>query len=146
MRVTLRGFVIGSLLVAGSAVSIPAFVEGQELPNKVDLQVAYCIPIVKHLVTLLLSPDNENPGDEEELNQLRFDLNRLQAYLAPRMQNMDILSIQAEQSRAEEDLDRGESELESCLNLCQDKKCQSNCAKQPIPSIKKCSDLTSLMY
>ena len=154
------------LLVVVSAITTTLAVS-KELPNEVDLQATYCVAIVKDEITLFsdsipeqLAYERKNfplkkhdiRSDEainEMIDEAKFKFHRLQAYLVPRIQYLDTLSLQAAQSRGEEDVARRKLEVISCSNSClNDSSCLRKCIdeKETSKRMLKCNDLAFLPY
>lgn len=146
---------VSGLLAAGLAYTLgfSASTLGEELPNEDDLQAAYCIVILRHSVDDLstLVPAEVTDATKREIDEtikkFKFNFHQLRAYLAPRTQNLDILSIKEAQFRAEEDGSRGTQDAQICLKSCKDESCLKKCLDDSETSIRarKCHELTSLM-
>lgn len=130
----------------------------QELPNEADLQAAYCIAIIDNDLTYLSAfiPDQlayeqkyfhqklYHPEIDESIikaiDDSKFKLHRLKAYLTPRLQYLDLDGLMVAKNRAVEDISRKDKEIFNCLDSCQDPSCNDKCDNKKVRSCEyKCS-------
>lgn len=112
-----------SILFAGSATA-------EQLPTDVDLRAAYCVPILKGQIAALNAAlgsgaDLRGIGPElidanRQYSRDRSDaLARLQAYLLPRLGQLEIYPLVSAMKRGEIDSANGVwSSMDGCANTC----------------------------
>lgn len=121
-----------------------------QLPTEIELRAAYCIRVIQKENESLVRPDeSSNALGKEVYDYLRLSnadkLNRLQSYLLPRIQYLDVIALRGATSRAERDHQTfKESEVRiaeamaNCLHQCLSKgdplkservECNSACKK-----------------
>ena len=102
-------------------------------PSDNDLRTAYCIPIIKSYLAVATSalgqvspsyippPDSGTPSHAELAalqDQMSATLSRLQAYLLPKLFQLDPTGIAAANSRAQADIRTMDSYLNQCAKEC----------------------------
>ena len=132
-------------------------VEALELPSEIDLRAAYCLPIVEDLVNGFQSGINEakDAVDKAEqadmLSTAAANLHRLQLYLVPRMEHLDLMELTIAQKRGKADL----SEITHCWDQCEllmfkpaeSSSCHNKCNNSPLLArIQACSKLSWLPF
>jgi hypothetical protein len=98
----------------------------QELPSVVDLRAAYCIPIVKHHISVLrpfltdpaLGEDKRSAFSKLTTKHTEL-LRRLQLYLLPRLSHLEPLGVTTAMKRGGEDLNKLEKYEETCNAKCE---------------------------
>jgi hypothetical protein len=139
--------------------------EAEQLPSEVDLRAAYCIPIVKHWISVLrplaTDPDLKESGVQQVIAEITAEhteqLRRLQLYLLPRITHLESLGVTTALKRGEEDRDKLEQYRMTCKTKCKppanklapsEGECIRKCnAENPLkPRLDACSDLRWLPF
>lgn len=149
------------------------------LPTDIELHACYCIPVVifdatlyRHAIQLIEERSKENPDRilkdpvlakktrevltemQGNLNNSQLDLRRLQLYIAPRIEELDPVSLLIANKRAVEDLDSVRRIMPECNERCfknpDSSTCLNACAKQIIPGVRQrfesCRNLSWLPF
>ena len=133
-------------------------------PSDIELKASYCVPVARNMVELLTKvpalPDAE--GQKIAANAIadaRDRLNRLQAYLAPRLSQLDSLSMLAAMKRGEADIARSDAKAAGMRDACEGTcktgtvnlawaQCMTECYRrdETLARIQSCNNLTWLPF
>jgi hypothetical protein len=116
------------------------------LPSDAELHSAYCVPVLKWTIentrSVITYSDNGPQSPEvrrnteemrKALGETQTALNRLQAYLAPRIAYRDPIAFVAAQKRADADIAQAKSLADRCITQC-----TASSPRDPIACLKSC--------
>jgi len=137
---------VGCLIVTCLTV-FSILAKAEQLPNDADLQAAYCLGFWQSQNNVITSLYNAlTPPQDPPFN---LQLDRLQSYLIPRIQYLDILGIEAARYRGVQDYELVMGDTSNCINSCQqDMDCREECINnsKALSRTTKCGDLNFLPY
>ena len=102
-------------------------------PSDTELNAAYCIPITQHFIDGFNEGIERRQGDEigkmfaDALREKSLNLKRLQAYLLPKLYDLEVEPILTAKARADQDIQLktscwrrcGSSKVEGCILQCE---------------------------
>jgi len=92
-------------------VTFPGIAPAQEPLSEADLRSAYCVPVLQWEIAQV-----QRGGDREVLEKLSSALTRVQAYLRPRMSQLDPTALAQAQNRARDDVQGLQTGLQCTVN------------------------------
>ena len=118
-------------------------------PDKVELQAAYCISAIRHMVDALYRMDRSPPGIVqgqspryvEAENQLSSKALRFQAFLLPRMQNLDPDPIRLAEKSGDEDMQQALHVRAQCID-----RCYSSATSKPEMCVESCLQTSAITH
>ncbi len=107
-----------------------------QYPTDTEIKAAYCIPVTQHFIAQFNETIKER-GDNDPVSQIFkigaeekiLNLQRLQAYLAPKIYNLTVEPILIAKSRAEQDIRLQRACYQKCESSAEDgciKRCEDN--------------------
>jgi len=125
-----------------------------ELPTPTDLKATYCLNILNYYKKVLSEKSaNESPTSQQILKETveiaETKLQRLEAYLLPRLPYLDVTGIIFAAGRAQSDIKSMKSHLIACSQQCgQDLNCILKCSHgaESAQQMKSCQDLSFLPF
>jgi hypothetical protein len=117
-------------------------------PTDVDLKASYCTAVVQKW--LKNTPAGTGVGDIDKLHDSRQqDLDRLRAYLVPRMAALDALGLLTAFRQGERDYENGLKEISQCIEGCGARdggKCMLGCESKTYERTSQCQGLAFLPF
>ena len=132
-----------------------------ELPSEVDLRAAYCLLVLQDVIGQFqsLEKDIEDAADKAAnaamLSSSRANLRRLQLYLVPRMEHLDLIGLAVAKKRGQEDVVKVSQLFDTCQAQCSPprtkpsewRSCLDKCHDNPLLTrIQGCSKLSWLPF
>jgi hypothetical protein len=112
---------VSLLAVTLLAISCATHAQQVQLPSDVDLRTAYCFEVVSSNLKKFEAMA-EQTGTKAELRaglaDMSSDVQRMRAYLLPKISSLDMTGIMAAKQRGEVDFAQGEADAKACSAKC----------------------------